>query len=193
MEHQQDENAVAYVIYERVKIWLKEEGPTAPWSRVLLFHAEDHAFNRDQMWEREVTWRDPKNIRVVPLYDEDANDAKREANLDAINARYEAAMADKDSHSSLGDAVEWALEKSPPELDEFENLIKTLEAFEYMVQEPLSAPPHTIERADWAPSFSEIETFQDAEDGGGKFARDDDENPADRAYRMLVAEDVVEN
>lgn len=192
MEHQQDPNAFAYVIYEKATRWLKTEGSTAPWHRRLMFYASDDVHDRDQMWEREVTWRDPKNIRVVPLYDEDANDARREANLDAINARYEAAMADKDSHSSLGDAVKWALEKSP-ELDEFENLIKTLEAFEYMVQEPLSAPPHTIERADWAPSFSEIETFQDAEDGGGKFARDDDENPADRAYRMLVAKDVVEN
>lgn len=164
MEHQQDENAFAYVIWERASIWLKEEGTEAPWRRALMFYAEDHVFNRDQMWERNVAWRDPKNIRVVPLFDEEANDARREANLDAINARYEAdtnLRRRSTDNVSLGDAVESVLEETPPELDEFENLIRTLEAFDHMVSEPLSVPPHTIERADWSPSSEELEEFEE--------------------------------
>lgn len=34
--------------------------------------------------------------------------------------------------------------------------------------------------------------IDDLEDRGGKFARDDDESPAEREHRMLVAEDVAD-
>lgn len=170
MKHQQDDNAFAYVIWERASIWLKEEGTEAPWRRALMFYAEDHVFDRGQMWERNVAWRDPKNIRVDPLYDEEGNDARRDEHLDAINARYEADTANLRRRStdsiSLAYAVESVLEKTPPQLDQFENLIRTLEAFDYMVQEPLTIPAHSVERVDWSPSNKELEGFYESNTDG---------------------------
>lgn len=159
MKHLQDDNAFAYVIYEKAAVRLKTEGPLAPWRRTRMFYAANDVFDRDQMWEREVAWRNPKNTRVVPLYDEDANDARQAANLDAINTRYEAETNGDLLHGSLAAAVDWVFEKSPPDPAGAENLIKTLEAFDYMVQQPLSIPAHTVQRAGWPPTRSEIDEF----------------------------------
>lgn len=153
MEHQQDKNAFAYVIMEKATVWLKEEGSTAPWHRRLMFYAYDDVHDRDEMWEREVTWRDPEKIRVVPLYDEVANDARREAELDGVNARYRRST----DRISLHDAVENVLDGDVPiELDEFEGLIKTLQAFDSTLMHQLTIPPHTINRADHLPSIEEL-------------------------------------
>lgn len=156
MEHKQHPNAFAYVIYEKATNWLKTEGPTAPWHRRLMFYASDDIHSRDEMWEREVMWRDPDKIRVVPLYDDDANDARRDDNLDAINAQYQ---AEDRRGQSLASAVETALETNLP-LDRFEGLVKTLEAFDSLLHDQLRAPPHTIERADYLPSVEQLEALK---------------------------------
>lgn len=163
MEHQQDKNAFAYVIYERARNQVGESGPE--WIRSRMFYAAEEGYNRDEMWDREVTRRDPRSIRVVPLFDDDANDARREANLNAINAQYVADTAETASRNSLADAVEWALEEAPPELDEFESLIRTLEAFDSMVTHQLTIPPHTVTRQDWLPSVEQLKALQEIDNG----------------------------
>ncbi len=164
-EHKQDKNAFAYVIYERGRTQ-DESGPE--WIRSRMFYAAEEGYDRDEMWDREVTRRDPRSIRVEALYDESANDARREANLDAINAQYDADSNPgrrASDNRSLADAVEWALEIAPPHLDEFEGLIKTLEAFESMVQQQLQVPPHTITRQDWLPSVEQLAAIEELTDG----------------------------
>lgn len=134
MQHKQHPNAVAYIIYEKATIWLKEEGPDAPWRKALMFYAEDHVFTRDEMWDRNVAWRDPENIRVAPLFDDDAMDTLRENQLDAVNARYEA-----DTKTvSLASAVVTALEQNQPDIESFEGLVKALSAFDSRIQTPLT-------------------------------------------------------
>jgi hypothetical protein len=157
---EQDKNAFAYVIYEKATVWLKEEGPAAPWRRGRMFYASDDVFDRDTMWDREVAWRDPDKIRVVPLYDEAANDARRDDNLDAIRAQYDVDTAVRTSRRSLGDAVEWALESSPPHLDEFEGLIRTLEAFDSQVTHQLTIPANTVTRRDYLPSVEQLDAIE---------------------------------
>jgi len=151
MQPQQDKNAFAYVIYER------SQAEPGEWIRSVMFYADDPAHSdRDAVWEYNVGWRNQKNIRVVALYDEEGNDARRDDNLDAINATYAAELATNAGRRSLGDAVEWALEESPPHLDEFEGLIRTLEAFDSMVTHQLTIPPHTVTRQDWIPSVEQL-------------------------------------
>lgn len=81
--HKSDPNAFAYIVYERARVWLKDqvllEGEgwledengdvgDAPFFRARMFFAEDTVFSREDMWEREVDWLDPENTRIVPLY-----------------------------------------------------------------------------------------------------------------------------
>ena len=153
----QDKNAFAYVIYERPSNKVVEDGVEVEWVRSLMFYADDPAHsNRDSVWNHYVAWRDPENIRVVSLYDEDGNDARREANLDAINAQYQADTVD---HSTLASAVETALEINLP-LDRFEGLLKTLQAFDGTVMDQLQVSPHTIERADYLPSIEQLDALK---------------------------------
>ena len=162
MQHQQDKNAFAYVIYEK-RVRPSVNDGNDEWIRSLMFYAQDPAHSdRDATWEYNIGWRNPENIRVVPLFDDEGNDAKREANLDAIRAQYDADMAETASRNSLADAVEWALEAATPELDRFESLIRTLEAFDSMVTHQLTIPPHTVQRADWMPSAEELEDVEAA-------------------------------
>ncbi len=82
--HKPDPNAVAYIVYERMRIWLREGQPwadgegwledengsvgDAPFHRARMFFAEDAYHSREEMWEREAVWLDPVNTRIVPLY-----------------------------------------------------------------------------------------------------------------------------
>lgn len=153
MEHKQHPNAFAYVIYERATNWTIDEGIDAPWRRTQMFYADDPAFSsRDAAWSHHVEWRDPKNIRVDPLFDEDGNDAIREAHLDDINARYQ---SDTNGPASLASAVETALETDLP-VERFEGLLRTLEAFDIKLSYQLQIPPNTVERAEYLPSVEQL-------------------------------------
>lgn len=180
MEHQQDKNAFAYVIYERAT---NQPGDTEPkWIRSLMFYADAPEYSdRDGVWNHYVAWRDPKNIRVVPLYDEDGNDARRDANLDAIRDQYDVDVANQrrraTDRKSLADAVEWALEVAPPHLDEFEGLIRTLEAFDSQVTDQLQVPPHTVTRRDYLPSVEQLAAIDKAQAESDAFDHDPNEEP----------------
>lgn len=82
--HEPDSNAVAYIVYKRMGVWLREDQPfledegwledetgsvgDAPFHRTRLFFAEDAYRSREEVWEREAAWLDPVNTRIVPLY-----------------------------------------------------------------------------------------------------------------------------
>ncbi len=167
---EQDKNAFAYVIYE------KSQAEPGKWIRSVMFYAHDPAHSdRDAAWEYNVGWRDPENIRVVPLYDEDGNVARRDDALEAINAQYQADTAIQVTRRSLGDAVEWALESVPPELDEFEGLIRTLEAFDGQVTDQLTIPAHTVTRRDYLPSVEQLEALAIAKAESDAAEHDPDE------------------
>ncbi len=152
MVHKQDKNAFAYVIYERAAAPFVKEGFEITWVRTRMFYAVEEHFDRDEVWDREVTRRDPESIRVRPLYDEDGNDARRDEHLDDVNARYRRST----DRVTLQDAVEDVLDGDVPiELDEFEGLIKTLEAFDSTLMHQLTIPAHMVNRADHLPSFEE--------------------------------------
>ena len=159
MEHKQDKNAFAYVIYERPSNRVVKDGVEVKWIRSLMFYADDPAhLNRDSVWNHYVAWRNPENIRVVPLFDKAANDARREANLDAINAQYRVEL-EAAERTTLASAVETALETNLP-LDRFEGLLRTLQAFDNTVMNQLQVPPNTIERADYLPSIEQLEALK---------------------------------
>lgn len=154
MEHQQDKNAFAYVIYER------SQADPEKWIRSVMFYAHDPAHSdRDATWEYNIGWRDPDNIRVEPLYDEAGNEARRDDNLDLINAQYETEIHLAETAVSLESAVEAALETELP-VERFEGLLKTLEAFDSQVTAQLQIPPHTIARADYLPSVEQLEALE---------------------------------
>ena len=161
MKIEQDKNAFAYVIYERPSNKVVKDGIEVEWVRSLMFYADDPAHcNRDSVWNHYVAWRDPKNIRVVPLYDEDGNDARREANLDAINAQYQV----DEQRNTLASAVETALETNLP-LDRFEGLLRTLQAFDTQLSDQLQVPPNTIERAEYLPSVEQLDALMTFDQG----------------------------
>lgn len=159
MKPEQDKNAFAYVIYER-------STNSEEWIRSLMFYADDPAFStRDAAWEHNIGWRDPDKIRVRPLYDEDGNDARRNDNLELINAQYETEVYLAETNVSLTDAVETALGNTNIEIDQFAALLKTLQAFESQVQHQLEIPPNTVVRAEYLPSVEQLEALGEFPNG----------------------------
>jgi hypothetical protein len=71
-------------------------------------------------------------------------------------------IAETVSRNSLADAVEWALEVAPPHLDEFEGLIRTLEAFDSQVSHQLTIPANTVMRRDYLPSVEQLDAITKA-------------------------------
>lgn len=96
-------------------------------------------------------WMEPEvknQAKLEALAEELDRDAEPEIVLPAV--------------TSLADAVETVLEESPPQLDEFEGLIRTLQSFDSMVTDQLIRPASTVERPDWSPSTEELEEFEDS-------------------------------
>jgi hypothetical protein len=157
MKHTQDKNAFAYVIYEKRLQGTVESGAKQEWIRSTMFYADDPKYSdRDACWEFNIAWRDPKNIRVVPLYDEAGNDARRDDNLELINAHYQAEVHLVNRTVSLDSAVTTALETELP-VERFEGLLKTLQAFDSQLMDQLQVPPHTVQRAEYLPSVEQME------------------------------------
>jgi hypothetical protein len=122
-----------------------------------MFYARDPAHSdRDATWEYNVGWRDPDHIRVVPLYDEAGNDARRDDNLELINAHYQAEVHLVNKTTSLESAVTTALETELP-VERFEGLLRTLEAFDIQLSDQLLVPPNTVQRAEYLPSVEQME------------------------------------